>query len=108
MTILNISDLNQFQFIFRQNMDPVVQEIEIKDKDKNHDMEPSIDLSEPEPQSAVLKWAERNIGENPNTKLELIEEFRDMIFGTNQPICLLQMLKLLCFRKRGMRTCKDR
>lgn len=87
-----------------QRPDPVVQET-----DRNHDiLEPSIDLSEPEPHSKMLKWAERNIGENPNTKLELIEELRDMIFGTKQLICLLHSIKCFCFRKRGMRTCKNR
>lgn len=67
-----------------QRPDPVVQET-----DRNHDiLEPSIDLSEPEPHSKMLKWAERNIGENPNTKLELIEELRDMIFerGECEPV----------------------
>lgn len=67
-------------------------ELKSHDKERNYDiLEPSIDLSEPEPHSTVLKWAERHIGENPNTKLELIEELRDVIFGTYQSICLVQM-----------------
>ncbi|XP_066251377.1 alpha-tocopherol transfer protein-like [Euwallacea similis] len=43
-------------------------------------LQPSFDISEPDPHDPLMKWAERNIGENRNTKLELIEELRNMIF----------------------------
>ncbi|XP_066141742.1 alpha-tocopherol transfer protein-like [Euwallacea fornicatus] len=43
-------------------------------------LRPSIDVSEPGPHDPLMKWAERNIGEDRNTKLELIEELRSMIF----------------------------
>lgn len=53
---------------------------ELNEDDSSPDIFPEVNLREPEPHEAILKWAERNIGENPDTKLELIEELRDMIF----------------------------
>lgn len=38
-----------------------------------------VDLEEP-PQK-ILDWARENIGENPETKCQLICELRDLIYG---------------------------
>ncbi|XP_060517375.1 clavesin-2-like isoform X2 [Cylas formicarius] len=43
-----------------------------------NNLKPQFDLEEPDDE--LLRWAERNIGENPDTKPELIEQLRDMIF----------------------------
>ncbi|CAG9771171.1 unnamed protein product [Ceutorhynchus assimilis] len=45
-----------------------------------NELVPTVNLTEPEPESEVAKWAEKNINESPNDKLALIEELRDMIF----------------------------
>ncbi|XP_076270360.1 alpha-tocopherol transfer protein-like [Rhynchophorus ferrugineus] len=41
---------------------------------------PAFNINEPNPDDDIMKWAEKNIDENPNLKLQLIEELRDMIF----------------------------
>lgn len=45
------------------------------------ELSPQINLKEPDLDDPILKWAERNIAEDPNNKVELIEELKDMIFG---------------------------
>lgn len=44
-----------------------------------NEVKSQLDLGEP-PQH-VLDWAKENIRENPETRDQVIEEFRDMIFG---------------------------
>lgn len=46
----------------------------------NENLLPQFDMEEPSEYDTIMKWAEKNIGENPNTRIELIEELKDMIF----------------------------
>ncbi|XP_050309789.1 alpha-tocopherol transfer protein-like isoform X2 [Anthonomus grandis grandis] len=51
-----------------------------EDSNKYADIVLKIDIKEPEPDSPLMSWAERHINENPDTKLQLVEELRNMIF----------------------------
>lgn len=51
-----------------------------EDDDVISKVEPYVNLTEPEPDEPIMKWAAENIDEDPNVRLELIEELRDMLF----------------------------
>lgn len=40
-----------------------------------------LDLGEPPEE--LLEWAKENINENPETKCQVLEEFRNIIYGEN-------------------------
>lgn len=41
----------------------------------------TLELDLGEPSQELLQWAEKEIGEHPGTKLQCIQDLRDMIFG---------------------------
>lgn len=45
------------------------------------DNEVKAELELGEPPQELLDWAKREIGENPETRCQVISDFRDMIFG---------------------------
>lgn len=50
------------------------------DNDDHFKLLPEFNMKEPDDVNPIMKWAQKNIEENPNNKIQLIEELRDLIF----------------------------
>uniref|UniRef100_A0AAR5PGE2 CRAL-TRIO domain-containing protein n=1 Tax=Dendroctonus ponderosae TaxID=77166 RepID=A0AAR5PGE2_DENPD len=70
-----VSEMEQIESTVVQNLHAIE---ELNENDV--ELSPQINLKEPDLDDPILKWAERNIAEDPNNKIELIEELKDMIF----------------------------
>lgn len=56
---------------------------ELKDEPKLlEDEQISLDLSEPPPE--VMEYARREVGETEEVKCQMLQEFRDLIYGNNK------------------------
>lgn len=58
---------------------------------------PDLDLGEP-PQE-LLDWAREHLNENPETRDQVLQDFRDMIFGKKYIFFTLNIISFVCFRK---------
>lgn len=45
------------------------------------DSEVIAELDLGEPPKDLLEWAKENLGENPETRCQIVSDFRDMIYG---------------------------
>ncbi|XP_030761152.1 alpha-tocopherol transfer protein-like [Sitophilus oryzae] len=66
-------------------VDPEDHKFHKKDEADENDQDfvettPSICLDEPDENDSIMKWAKSNINEDPDFKIQIIEEFRNMIF----------------------------